>query len=204
MRPYQQSRYREKNRRCRGIQHQLGEPFQERRQAAAPCARCQCGKCVYFLLDDLSTEVGPAVIPASTARPDLFDEDLDPQDNDAAPVLDTGINGAEAWARTAWEQRAVLAAVLYGQHRFVHRWMCLADTIKIAVVLLYSAVMLGLMEWPPVGSWPGWLFFVPLLVGSVLLHLVKLVHRNRRVSRAMRRYGVDEDLLQASRHMIRL
>jgi hypothetical protein len=192
MRLSQRYQFRE-HKRCGRLRHHPGEPFQDRRGLAAPCARCECGQIVLFLLDGLSAELGPAIMPSDAIASELFEDDNCGEEHDDRPVLDTGTDEAEAWLRTASEQRAFLAAILYAQDRLIQRVAWLVNSVVIALTVVGIVVTLLFVGMP---SWPRFMSAIPWLVAGGLLDLFRHVRRGRRVSTAMRRYGVDDTLLQ--------
>lgn len=195
----------QRHKQCGWGRHYPREPFQERQEVAAPSARCHCGRWVLFLLDGLSDHLGAAMVPDDAVPPGLFDADTANDDDtadDDDPMLDVGgPDAVEAWARIAWQQRAFLAALLHAQYRFMRPWTWLADGISALFIAAatYLVTRNRWGTWPLGSSWPRWV----LVVGSILAMTVILVvggaRRARRVGAAMRRYGVDDALLQEAR-----
>ena len=182
--------------RCRRWRHRPREPFRERQPFAAPYAQCQCGAWVLFHLDELSDELGPVMVRSQVVGPVSPGEAEEEMDEDA-PFLTTGAEDVEAWARSAWEQRALLAALLYAQAWWIRRWMRLYDSAVLAVGLAGLTVTVSVMHSPAAA------FAVAAFFGSIALtgldNLLKESRRARRVSRALRRYGVDDTLIEEAR-----
>jgi hypothetical protein len=107
------------------------------------------------------------------------------------------MRSVEAWARSAWEQRALLAALLYAQAWWIRRWMRLYDSAVLVVGLAGLTVTVSVMHSPAAA------FAVAAFFGSIALtgldNLLKESRRARRVSRALRRYGVDDALIEEAR-----
>jgi len=93
--------------------------------------------------------------------------------------------------------------LLYAREWWFRRWVRLVDgiiTLAIAVVSFVAAFKS--MGWPTGASWPRWVLIVGSILGTVVLRVFWEVRRTRRVRAAMRRYGVDEALIQETRRIL--